>query len=196
MKDTRYFQHDYNAQHDPKIVRLLQKVGWEGYGLYWAVVEDLYNNGGKIPCDLGVLAYKYRAKEESIKAVINDFGLFTIKEDAISSVSVNRRLADRNDRIEAARKNGLASWKSRQKKSAEISKELNDRSTTVQRSLNYKEIKKGGCATPPGRFPPNSQEGRLINPSWLLCQKCSKKHDPHVECETGFMLPSHHRYNS
>jgi hypothetical protein len=42
-KDTYYFPHDSNAQDDEKIIRLRAKFGWEGCGLYWAIIERLRN---------------------------------------------------------------------------------------------------------------------------------------------------------
>jgi hypothetical protein len=42
MKETYYFSHDYNARNDEKIIKLIQKEGWEAYGIYWAVVEKIY----------------------------------------------------------------------------------------------------------------------------------------------------------
>ena len=43
-KDTYYFSHDYNCRNDEKIKRLLRKHGMSGYGIFWSIVEDLYNN--------------------------------------------------------------------------------------------------------------------------------------------------------
>jgi len=43
-KDTYYFSHDYNCRNDEKIKRLLRKHGMCGYGIFWSIVEDLYNN--------------------------------------------------------------------------------------------------------------------------------------------------------
>ena len=43
MKDVGYFSHDSNAQHAPKIIKMLAKHGWESYGLFWGIVEKLRN---------------------------------------------------------------------------------------------------------------------------------------------------------
>ena len=43
-KDTLYFPHDYNAASDEKIEELLFKLGNEGYGIYWRIIEMLYQN--------------------------------------------------------------------------------------------------------------------------------------------------------
>ncbi len=41
-----YFSHDYNANSDPKILKLLVKYGYEGYGIYWRILEYLYSQDG------------------------------------------------------------------------------------------------------------------------------------------------------
>lgn len=36
-----YFDHDYSARNDQKILALRFKHGFEGYGLYWAILETM-----------------------------------------------------------------------------------------------------------------------------------------------------------
>jgi len=43
-KNTYYFQHDYNARNDPDIISLRAEYGWEGYGIYWLLVEMMYES--------------------------------------------------------------------------------------------------------------------------------------------------------
>ncbi len=38
-KDTYYFSHDSNASNDSKILMMRSKYGFEGYGLYWSLIE-------------------------------------------------------------------------------------------------------------------------------------------------------------
>ena len=40
-KETYYFSHDYNARNDQRILQLRFKFGWEGYGIYWALLETM-----------------------------------------------------------------------------------------------------------------------------------------------------------
>lgn len=40
-KDTIYFPHDFNASTDPKLLKLRAKTGWGGYGIFWAILEQL-----------------------------------------------------------------------------------------------------------------------------------------------------------
>lgn len=38
-KNSLYFPHDFNARMDEKILEMRSKYGFEGYGLYWALIE-------------------------------------------------------------------------------------------------------------------------------------------------------------
>lgn len=40
-KDAFWFSHDSNASNDEKILELRSEFGWEGYGIFWAIVEKL-----------------------------------------------------------------------------------------------------------------------------------------------------------
>ena len=37
-----YFQHDFFAMSDKKIRKLIFELGYEGYGIFWAVVEFMH----------------------------------------------------------------------------------------------------------------------------------------------------------
>lgn len=115
MKD-RYFPHDYNARGDEKIARMIRALGWESYGLYWALVERLYENGGKIADDSEQLAYDFRADLKLVKSIVSDHDLFyRIGSTSIGSKSVDRRLRaileKRKKAQEAGRLGGLAKAK-------------------------------------------------------------------------------------
>ena len=48
-KEAFYFTHDYNARNDVKMQEMMMDLGCEGIGIYWCIVEMLYENGGKLP---------------------------------------------------------------------------------------------------------------------------------------------------
>ncbi len=79
-KETFYFSHDYNARSDIKIKRLIVKHGYEGYGLYWALIEDLYQNANALPLDYDCIAYHFRTSSDMIHSIVNDFDLFEVGE--------------------------------------------------------------------------------------------------------------------
>lgn len=41
VKDAFWFKHDSNAQHDERVMELRAEYGWEGYGIFWALVERM-----------------------------------------------------------------------------------------------------------------------------------------------------------
>ncbi len=43
-KEAYYFSHDANARQDEKILMLRAEHGWEGYGIYWALVEMMFES--------------------------------------------------------------------------------------------------------------------------------------------------------
>ena len=100
-KDTFYFSHDYNARLDEKIKQLIRKHGLLGYGCYWAIIEDLYNNANALRLDYDGIAFDLRINIEQAKSIINDFDLFVIDAEQFGSMSVERRL---NERIEKSAK--------------------------------------------------------------------------------------------
>ena len=110
-ENTFYFSHDYNTRSDMKIQRLITKKGYLGYGLFWALIENLYNNANALPLEYDVIAFDLRTDEDTIKCLINDFDLFIIKDGYFGSNSVQRRLDERNLKSEKARESALNRWK-------------------------------------------------------------------------------------
>lgn len=110
-KDTFYFSHDYNVRNDEKIKRLIRKHGMQGYGVFWAIIEDLYNNANALRTDYDGIAYDLRSDSDVIKSVINDFDLFIFDGDFFGSSSVQQRLEQRNTKSESARKSASYRWK-------------------------------------------------------------------------------------
>jgi hypothetical protein len=109
-KDTFYFSHDYNARNDEKIKRLIKKHLYRGYGIYWAIIEDLYNNANALQLDYDGIAFDLHEDAEIVKSVIHDFGLFVFNGDIFGSLSVQKRLDERNSKSKKARESALYRW--------------------------------------------------------------------------------------
>lgn len=110
MKETFYFSHDYNARGDERVIKLISKAGWEGYGLYWAIIEKLYEGDGYMEEDYDCIAFDLRTDSDRIRPIINDFKLFKVKGGRIHSESVLHRLRQRKGRSEQARQSALSRW--------------------------------------------------------------------------------------
>lgn len=88
---TYYFRHDFTAQDDDKIIEMRMVHGWEGYGLFWALIEILAQSGGTMStARLDQIAYRLRAERTLLHKIIHNFGLFELDGETIS----NTRLTD------------------------------------------------------------------------------------------------------
>lgn len=110
-KDTYYFPHDYNARTDPKLVKVMSKLGMQGIGVYWCLVEMLYEQGGQLKVsDVDTYAYALRTDIKVIKEILTKYELFTLTGEFYVSPSAVRRLDHRNDIREKNSKNAKKRW--------------------------------------------------------------------------------------
>ena len=109
-KDTFYFSHDYNARNDQKVKKLMSKHGYLGYGIFWAIVEDLYNNANSLHLDYDSIAFDLRTTTELVESIINDFELFVINGDTFGSLSIQKRLDERDLKSKKARESARYRW--------------------------------------------------------------------------------------
>lgn len=110
-KETFYFSHDYHARADKKMIRMMAKIGVQGVGIYWCLIEMLYEEGGYInlsECDL--IASELRTKCERIKVVIEDYNLFKNDGERFWSDSVLDRLNLRKQKSDKAKKSAKKRW--------------------------------------------------------------------------------------
>lgn len=109
-KDTFYFSHDYNTRTDDKIKKLIRAHGMQGYGIFWAIVEDLYNNANALRTDYEGIAYDLRVDAMVVKSIINDFDLFCFENGSFGSSSIEKRIDERNSKSEKARQSAFKRW--------------------------------------------------------------------------------------
>jgi len=146
-KDTLYFSHDYNCRNDEKIKRLIRKHGMIGYGIYWAIVEDLYNNANALQTDYDGIAYDLRVDTDIVKKILNDFELFVVNKTTFSSNSVARRISRRNEKSIKARESADKRWSMMRTHSESDTDALQSESESnaiKKGNKEKKEIKKGG----------------------------------------------------
>lgn len=143
-----YFPHDYHARNDEKIESLLLDHGWEAYGVYWMLIERMYESAS---CSIRHDKIKQIAqasaisdeKLESIIASCIDEDLFATDGESFWSESARSRrdniVAFREMTATRARRAAEARWGGRQEKPKPepIPVELPDKA---------KEIRKGQAA--------------------------------------------------
>lgn len=85
----------------------------EGFGIFWAIIENLYTNGNCLPTDYEMIAFDLRNSPEKIKSIVEDFQLFLITNDTFKSKSVERRLKELNLKSNKAKASARKRWDSK-----------------------------------------------------------------------------------
>ena len=121
MKEVIYFSHDANAMTDTKILNMRADYGMEGYGLFWAIIEQLRSEENYIlPLSKNTLKVNTNTSiniEEYINNCINEYGLFNVSDDGkyFYSNSLKRRMSIKDEkkirRSEAGKKGAEKRWK-------------------------------------------------------------------------------------
>lgn len=104
-----YFSHDIGSRGDIKIKRLLHDFGYEGYGIYWAIIECLHENE-LFESDIEVLADDLKISKENLEKVLKT-DLFVWENGKIFSKRVKQNLALQQEKAEKARKSAFARFK-------------------------------------------------------------------------------------
>lgn len=141
MKETFYFSHDYHARDDEKIINLIKKEGYEGYGLYWALIEMLYEADGFLTENYDNLAFALRTDCDRIASVVKNYGLFTIASKKIHSKSCLARLAIRKGISEKNRQNAVLRWNKQKKEYATALRPLCEGNANKVKESKVKESK-------------------------------------------------------
>ena len=95
MKELPYITHDFGARNDPKLMDLQMEMGGQGLGIFWCLVEMLWENGGTIPANYKSIAFALRwCKPAEVEKVVTGYGLFEVSDGAISSHSATARIAE------------------------------------------------------------------------------------------------------
>lgn len=119
MKESFYFSHDANARKDEKILCLLAERGYVGYGIYWALIEMMFDNQDTAISRslLKGIAFDLRIEIDLLKKIIttcHDVGLFQADKEKIWSESLRRRKEESQNRrkkfSEAGLKGNESKW--------------------------------------------------------------------------------------
>ena len=98
MKDIPYLTHNLGARNDPKLLELQIDMGGKGLGLYWCIVEMLWENGGYLPAKYKNIAFSLPwATAEDVEHVVTGFGLFEVDGERFWSKAALERIEDELD---------------------------------------------------------------------------------------------------
>ena len=129
MKKDQYIPHEVNMRSSTEMMKLIQKEGMAGYGIYWALMEYLRKQDdymGDIRI-LKTLARQLKTSVERLERILNNYGLFEWADNTFLSRKLNSAMKPLEN-----------------KRKAMEARSCDDRATTVQRnarnSLNVNDV--------------------------------------------------------
>lgn len=111
--NASWFSHDSNARNSKKLIRLRQRHGASGYGVYWMLIERLREEDGYTSDkDYEMIAFDLRVDVELIRSVVEDFGLFEVSEDGryFHAPGLDERMELKDVRSDAGKKGAAKRW--------------------------------------------------------------------------------------
>lgn len=143
-KEAYYFSHDANARHDEKILELRFEFGWEGYGLYWALIECLREATDYKYClkKLNGLALHLSTTKDTLEKIINNFSLFENDGECFWSESLYRRMETKKELSEIRRNSIQKRWDNSKSNTNELQNEYKSNTNELQSdTIKEKESK-------------------------------------------------------
>lgn len=106
-----FFSHDEGARNDPKLIKVLMRLGQAGKGTYWDLTEMLYEQDGYLVLsECESYAFALHTSCELIESLIHDFELFENDGTSFWSESALRRLAHRKAKSVKAAESAAKRW--------------------------------------------------------------------------------------
>lgn len=109
-KDTLWFKHDTNSRSDDKIVDLQMEHGMEGIGVYWCIIEMMYEQMGVMRMQCDRIAFELRVDKKVVNDVLQKYGLFQIENDIVTCRRITEEVQARCETSERARVAAVKRW--------------------------------------------------------------------------------------
>ena len=168
-KKTSYFSHDSNARNDEKILAVRMRLGAEGYGIYFMLIERLRDESDYTSVkDYNMIAFDLRVSAEKVKSVVEDFGLFSFtdngkrffSESFMERMQFKDELSSKNS--ENGRKGALKRWNNNKKMANAINK--NGEAITTPQNFIASKVKESKVKKE--EDPPLSPKGKNDEKLW------------------------------
>lgn len=102
-----YFSHDISTRQDKSIKKLIFEMGYEGYGLFWAIVEFMHRNELKQGEEYLILDEKY---VDNVVKILNDYGLFYVQDGCYVSDRILRNINHQEEKTKQSRDAVSVRW--------------------------------------------------------------------------------------
>jgi len=70
--EKRFIRHDESASRDDKILRMREKYGARGYGLYWEIVEYLFTSDGRAELNYKIVSISIGEDVRAVRNFLSD----------------------------------------------------------------------------------------------------------------------------
>jgi hypothetical protein len=110
-KERFYFSHDLHSRTDKEMIKLRMKMGMQGVGLYWCIVEMLHEEGGYLmrsECER--IAFELQVDTACITQLIETFQLFRFDDEKFWSESALKRIDIRKEKSIKAAESANIMW--------------------------------------------------------------------------------------
>lgn len=164
MARQNQIKHDSNARQDERMLALRMRLGWEGYGLYWGIVEIL-SASANYECvkDYNRIAFDLRVGANIVKSLVEDFGLFTFTDDGKRFYSEVLSEDDTLDNLQEAVEDITASLRTLEDELLELREYVskNEEEKELARKRRSEAARKAGLAS--GRARQRTNVERTLN---------------------------------
>ena len=145
MKKT-YFLHESTSFQDYKIIKMRSKLGIESYGIFWALLELLFNEENKLCIDdYDALAYSLQCDSNILKQVIEDFDLFVLEDGCFYSRRLNDHIQEINSKSNKAKENASKRWNNAvamqshsNGNASKVNKSISNSKSKVNKTIEYR----------------------------------------------------------
>lgn len=185
-KDAYYFQHDFNAGRDPKIMEMRSVYGAAGYGYWWDLLEMMAEEKdhrlyviGKYFFD--TIALRFGCDRNTAKKYVEDcvseFHLFETDGTHLWNNSFLERMEERRIKSEKARESVNKRWVKRDTNVIRTQYEGNTIKERKGKEIKGKDLSNTSAATAAFDFPPSldTPSHRAAWERWLEYRRQIKK---------------------
>ncbi len=128
-----WFAHDYNSRHDPKLLDLVTELKYEGLGIYWCLIEILYEQGGHLPVNkIKSTAYSLHVKQNLLIKILENFELFEKNDDSYFSNACLERLKIKEETSAIRSENGAKGGIAKANKNVATAKNLQEQNLAIR----------------------------------------------------------------
>ena len=120
------------------------KLGIESYGIFWALLELLFNEENKLCIDdYEALAFSLQCDSNILKQVIEDFDLFVLEDGCFYSKRLNNHIEDINKKSIKAKESASKRWSNTNAKRTHIDSNASiSISSSKSKSISKSNIEK------------------------------------------------------